>query len=87
MQSLDATEWDAWIAYNRLSPIGQERADLRAGIIASVIANSNRDPKKQPRAFEPRDFMPFVGEDAGDEMTPEETAEMFERLLGGVRSR
>ena len=41
-------------------PYGEERADLRAGIVASTIANVNRG--KGVRAFKPSDFMPQFGE-------------------------
>ena len=44
------------MAYARLEPFGEDRADLRAGIIASTVANAHRDPKKSP--FKPQDFMP-----------------------------
>lgn len=54
-----------WMAYAKLEPFGEERADLRAGIIASVIANVNRDPKKQ-RPFKPEDFMPKFGQEKGN---------------------
>jgi len=60
-----------WMAYSKLEPWGEERADLRAGIVASVIANSNKAKNKKP--FKPTDFMPAfepVGED-----------DMAERLL------
>ena len=33
-------------------------ADHRAGVIAAVIANTRRDPKKHPKPYEPRDFFP-----------------------------
>lgn len=52
--------WDQfleWAAFAELEPFGEERADWRAGMVASVIANVNRDPKKG-RPFQPRDFMP-----------------------------
>lgn len=40
-----------------LEPFGEDRADLRAGIISSTIANVNRDPKKS-QPFAAKDFMP-----------------------------
>lgn len=46
------------MAYYRVSPFGDERADLRMGILASLLANVYR--KKGVKAFAPRDFMPFV---------------------------
>lgn len=45
-----------WMAYSALEPWGEERDDLRMGIVASVIANSNRG--KNQKAFKPQDFMP-----------------------------
>ena len=44
------------MAYYEIDPWGEDRADLRAGIIASTIANVNRESKR--KAFVPRDFMP-----------------------------
>ena len=46
-----------WIEYTNLEPFGEERADLRAGIIASTIANCLARKKGQP-AFKVTDFMP-----------------------------
>ena len=47
------------MAFAGIEPFGEERADVRAGIIASVIANVNRDAKKRSQPFAPSDFMPF----------------------------
>ena len=58
----------------------EELGFLRAGIVASTIANCNRDPKTE--AFTPQDFMPTTTtrEEAHHEPTREEfMAEM--RLL------
>ena len=48
------------MAFDQLSPIGDWRADLAAGQIASVIAEVNRDRKARQKAFTARDFMPFI---------------------------
>lgn len=60
-QLLDATdsrELGEWMAYHtHIEPIGEVRNDLRAGIIASTIANVNRGKNKQ--AFTPAEFMPY----------------------------
>lgn len=47
-----------WMAYAALEPFGEARADLRMGILASVIANTQRDPKKKREPWRPEDFMP-----------------------------
>lgn len=54
----DADEFAEWLAFQSIDPASEERADLRAGIIASVIANLM--PTKGNRVLSPLDFMPFV---------------------------
>jgi hypothetical protein len=49
-----------YMALASIEPFGEDAADLRAGIIASVIANANRDRKKRAQPFTPLDFMPFA---------------------------
>lgn len=53
---IDSREFTEWMAYASLEPWGEPRADLRAGIVASTIANVNRSSDSEP--FTPRDFMP-----------------------------
>ncbi len=43
-----------------MEPWGEERADLRSGIIAATIANS-APYRKRGRAFQPSEFMPVIG--------------------------
>jgi len=59
-EQISSREFAEWIAYSTIEPFGEERADLRAGIIASVIANVNRGKGHAP--YKPRDFMPTFGE-------------------------
>lgn len=56
LRSIDAAELTEWQVYARLEPWDETRADLRAGILASVIANIWRGKDAQP--LTPRDFMP-----------------------------
>ena len=60
-----------------MEPRGEERADLRAGIVASTIANANRDPKKG-KPFKAEDFMPKFGNQQ------ELTDEQMEAKLDGI---
>lgn len=54
-RSCTLREFARWVEYFKLEPWGEERADLRAGIIAATIANVNRGGGK---AATPQDFMP-----------------------------
>lgn len=55
LSSMSAEMFAEWAAYAEIEPWGEERADLRAGIVSSVIANTHRG-KGQP--LTPKDFMP-----------------------------
>lgn len=51
------TEWQAYFAEE---PWGEERADLRSGILASTIANwSGKVLREGEKPMTPRDFMPY----------------------------
>jgi hypothetical protein len=55
---LSAREFNEWAAFYEKDPWGDQRADVRAGIIASTLANIHRD--KHAKAFLPQDFMWFA---------------------------
>jgi len=50
-REISSPEFAEWIAFDRLDPIGREREDRNAGLVAMMIANANRDPKAHPEAF------------------------------------
>jgi len=74
MERMSAREFDDWRLYAVLEPFGEERADLRMGILASVIANANSDPKKRTKPFDPKDFMPDFAAEPEKPMTPKQLA-------------
>ena len=63
---LTAEEFAEWMAYHSISPIGDERADLRAGIVASAVVNSRGGRSR------PLDFMPIVRGRAVRRQTPKQ---------------
>ena len=62
LATIDAGEMAEWEAFWRMEPWGEGRADLRAGIIASTVANTVRGKNTPP--FRAVDFMPYVDRDA-----------------------
>lgn len=61
LRRIDSRELTAWAAYERVAgPLGPERLDILAAIIAATIANANRT--KKGKAFKPADFMPNWGQ-------------------------
>lgn len=63
LQRIPAATLAEYMAYDRIEPIGEVRADLRAGIIASTVANHSMSPPKEP--MRPLDFMPFARKPTG----------------------
>lgn len=87
-RTLSAAELAEWEAFNEIEPIGDDRADLRTGILASLWANMHR--RKGSPAFKPTDFMPFVDREA---VKRRENSALSEKIrgalmgMGGGRSR
>lgn len=44
--------------YEQIEPFGEWGDYYRTGIVASLLANIHRDPKKRNKPFAPSDFMP-----------------------------
>ena len=62
-QRINSREFAEWIAFDRLDPIAEERADARAAMIAHLLACAFRGKGRAPK-FE--DFMPdYEGRSAG----------------------
>jgi hypothetical protein len=74
-REVSSAEFGEWIAYYSIEPFGDRIDDLRAGTIASVIANIHRSKDTPP--FKPLDLLPWVKADkpeAPKQRTPEEIA-------------
>jgi len=86
LDRISSRELSEWMAFFGLEPFGEERADLRAGIVASTVANVNRGKGK--RAFKPQEFMPQFG--PGETKEPKDllsTVEMLNAAFGGRDAR
>ena len=79
---LTSSEVTQWLAFYSLDPWDGVRGDLRAGIVASTIANANRG--KDQKAFVPDDFMP----DFDREPTPKNsTVEQQRAVVNAIRAQ
>lgn len=61
--TLSGQELTEWMAFDAVEPFGEQRDDLRAGIVASTMANCHRS---RGPAFKPQDFMPFAEKPKAD---------------------
>lgn len=57
---MSSREFTRWQRYAAVEPFGSPRDDLRAGEIAALIANVNRDSRRRPQPFTPGDFFPQI---------------------------
>lgn len=60
MERMSSAEYHGWIAYNRMEPIGEFRADLRSAVVASTGYNIQRGKNSPSKS--PKDFMPIYSE-------------------------
>ena len=68
--TMPASELTEWALFYQMHPFGEFRADLRAGIVASVIAQTAGN-----KTAKPSDFMPLVAkEDAATRHGPSAAA-------------
>jgi hypothetical protein len=67
------------LAFYKIDPFGDQRADLRAGIVAATINNRMRG--KNENTSQPVEFMPFR---EPIEQTAEEIKRTLQSILGQV---
>jgi hypothetical protein len=82
-ERVTSREFAEYWAFHQLSPIGPERDDLRAGVVASTIANANRNPKKRRRPYTAAELMPQFAtpELDAEELDEEELDAKIERAM------
>jgi hypothetical protein len=74
MTASDLLEWEALYA---IDPWGEQRADLRAGIIASATVAPHCRKHQMPK---PADFMPFCGKRTPRQQTVAEIKAIAEEV-------
>lgn len=78
---MSSREFHEWIAFYEIDPWGDQRADVRAGIIASTLANIHRD--KHAKAFKPQDFMWFIDRPVEKVIDDAEIERKIEAFMAG----
>lgn len=70
-QTMDAAEFmEHWVDH-LIEPWGEGRADLRMGILAATVANTQRSPESEP--FSAADFLPNFATREPDAAMDEDT--------------
>lgn len=74
-----------WIAYHEVEPWGQDRADARSAIIASLVYNANR--RRGAPARPPRDFFAFQAPRGRMSQAKIEAFKVLMRRAGATNSK
>jgi hypothetical protein len=75
---MTAQEFGEWQTEYRLRPWGDYAEDLRAGVVASTIANVRRGKDVTP--YKPADFMPLQPKANVPEVVEEDPTQFLERI-------
>ena len=76
LNRISSRELSEWMAYYMLEPFGAERDNLHAGLVAAMVHNVNRDPKRG-KAADPKDFMLEFGI---EEEEPQTSGDVYEMM-------
>lgn len=60
LASLTSPQLGEWYAYLQLEPIGEQRADFRAGMVCATVANYAGKVRADGDPALPADFMPAL---------------------------
>ncbi len=82
LDRMSSKELASWMAYHTLEPWGEERADLRNGVLCCLIANLFRKKGKPP--FKPEDFMPKFWKEKPDPEMMLQKVRQLNAMFGGV---
>lgn len=63
---ISADEFVEWLAVMRMDPMGEQRGDLRAAIVASTVANASPNRARR-QVFRVKEFMPDFGAAIGQD--------------------
>jgi len=84
LEKLTASQLAEWIAYDRLDPIGESRADFRMSYLSSLVTNLaiGINGKKGTKLTEVKDFILDWSGEAKESKTqsPEEMKSLFQAI-------
>lgn len=83
MADMPASLLYEWMAYFGLEPFGWQEEEYRAALVASVIANTARNPKKRKKPFMAADFM-RKEKNKASRPTQEQLANRIKTIFGAM---
>jgi hypothetical protein len=65
LRNISGRQFTEWMAYYNVEPFGDEWT--RTALIASLIANANRDPDVRAEPFMPEEFIPRLTDEEAED--------------------
>lgn len=84
LRGMSARQFFGWLAFDAMNPLGERRGDMRAALVAQLLANINRP--KGHRGFELKDFMLHFPE-AHEPGKKQTSQDMFNVLMSIARTQ
>ncbi len=75
------------MAYWQLEPFGSQFREYLAALVASVVAEVNRNRKKRGKAFGPDDFMQEWGKEPERAQTPQDMFEFVKAFQANLEMK
>ncbi|MFO0773712.1 MAG: hypothetical protein U0172_03490 [Nitrospiraceae bacterium] len=82
---MTSQEFVEWMSYAQLEPFGPLADSRRAGIVAAILANANRNPKKG-RPFTPRDFFPELPKTGRPQQSIDEQLQAIQKIASVAKA-
>ncbi|MCP4201157.1 MAG: DUF4035 domain-containing protein [bacterium] len=88
VRRMSREELTEWIAFSQLEPFGAEFDEYLSALIASVVAEVNRNRKKRGKPFSPKEFMQHWGRPDPDKAsTPEAMADFVKQFTARMHAQ
>lgn len=88
LRRLSREELVEWMAFAEVEPFGSKFEEYLAALVASVVAEVNRNKKKRGRPFAPSEFFQDWGEpDKNKATTPEAMFQFIQRFQKDLEVR
>lgn len=85
LHRMSAAELAGWKAFCQVEMVGEDRQDLRAGIVAAAIFNANRSAKS--KVHSPLDHMPFKKREHDDAHRAMSADDQVKAVFGALMTR
>jgi hypothetical protein len=81
LAGMSGSQFESWVAYYAIEPFGEQRAELRNGVLGSILLNIF---KPRQGGWAPADVMMYQERDMAPPLSRKEVAQQVRAALGGL---